>query len=222
MVVSIQNLRFHYGNANMPVLDIPHWSVQAGEKVFLHGPSGAGKSTLLNLLAGILLPNSGEIEIAGKKLDTMSARQRDGWRARHIGVVFQQFNLIPYLSALTNITLAAHFGGSTHATGRAGELLEGLGIDKDLHRQPASQLSIGQQQRVAIARALVNRPEVLIVDEPTSALDTYNRDAFMALLFEQVRQHHAALVFVSHDLTLTKDFARIEALASINMTRGNH
>lgn len=204
------------------MLDIPQWSLQSREQVFLHGPSGTGKSTLLNLLAGILLPSAGTIDILGKRINTLNGRQRDSWRARHIGVVFQQFNLIYYLSALDNIRLAALFGGTVNATSRASELLQALGIDTALHQQPAGQLSIGQQQRVAIARALINQPELLIVDEPTSALDARNRDVFMALLLDQVRLHQTALVFVSHDLALANTFSRVEAIADINRAGGIH
>ncbi len=217
MVVSIQDLNFHYRNTDTPVLTIPQWTVQAGERVFLHGPSGTGKSTLLNLLSGILLPSAGAIEILGKSLNTLSARQRDQWRAHHIGVVFQQFNLIPYFGAVDNIRLAAHFGHTTNPAERAKNLLQTLGIDERLHHQPTAQLSIGQQQRVAIARALINQPELLIVDEPTSALDTQKRDTFMTLLLEQVERSNAALIFVSHDLSLASRFSRVEALADINL-----
>lgn len=150
----------------------------------------------------------------------MSGGQRDKWRAQHIGVVFQQFNLIPYLSALDNIKLAAQFAGrSRHARQHADQLLEALGIQARLHRQPAGQLSIGQQQRVAIARAMINQPELLIVDEPTSALDKQNRDTFMALLLEQVSENQTALVFVSHDETLAHHFQRHESLMQINQAQ---
>lgn len=219
-VVAIDALRFHYGKAGPPVLDIPCWVLGAGERVFLHGPSGAGKSTLLNLLSGILRPCAGSIDVLGARLDKLGARKRDAWRARHIGMVFQQFNLIPYLDAVDNIKLAAHFGRTRHFAGRAGELLLSLGIDQGLHRQRAGKLSIGQQQRVAIARALVNRPELLIVDEPTSALDENSRNTFMALLLQQVEQYGTALIFVSHDLALAEHFSRVEAMTAINRTRG--
>lgn len=217
MVVSLQNLIFHYGSAEAPILDIPQWSVQSAEQVFLHGPSGAGKSTLLNLLAGILLPSSGSIEIFGEKINAMSGSQRDKWRARHIGVVFQQFNLIPYQNAVNNIRLAAEFAGkAANANERARELLNALGIESHLFEQPSGRLSIGQQQRVAIARAMINEPELLIVDEPTSALDSKNRDAFMSLLLEQVAKKQTALIFVSHDLSLADEFPRTESLTDIN------
>jgi putative ABC transport system ATP-binding protein len=220
--VSVKDLNFRYSTDNSSMLDIPAWSLEPGEQVFLYGPSGTGKSTFLNLLAGILLPNTGEICVLGKRLNTLSGRQRDKWRAQHIGVVFQQFNLIPYLDAVSNIALAAHFAGTKKTRHRALELLNALGIDQHLHNQAASRLSIGQQQRVAIARALVNSPELLIVDEPTSALDQQNRDAFMSLLFDQAKLHQTALVFVSHDLALADAFHRVEALADLNQAQDKY
>jgi putative ABC transport system ATP-binding protein len=222
LLVSVENLKFRYSTDNSSMLDIPAWSLEPGEQVFLYGPSGTGKSTFLNLLAGILLPNTGEICVLGKRLNTLSGRQRDKWRAQHIGVVFQQFNLIPYLDAVSNIELAAHFAGTKKTKHRALELLNALGIDQHLHNQAAGLLSIGQQQRVAIARALVNSPELLIVDEPTSALDQQNRDAFMSLLFDQAKLHQTALVFVSHDLALADAFHRVEALADLNQAQDKY
>jgi putative ABC transport system ATP-binding protein len=222
LLVSVENLKFRYSTDNSSMLDIPAWSLEPGEQVFLYGPSGTGKSTFLNLLAGILLPNTGEICVLGKRLNTLSGRQRDKWRAQHIGVVFQQFNLIPYLDAVSNIELAAHFAGTKKTKHRALELLNALGIDQHLHIQAAGLLSIGQQQRVAIARALVNSPELLIVDEPTSALDQQNRDAFMSLLFDQAKLHQTALVFVSHDLALADAFHRVEALADLNQAQDKY
>src|SRR5690606_542989 len=126
----------------------------------------------------------------------------------------------PYLDALSNIKLAARFAGTTNVNKRARDLLQALHIDQQLHWQPASQRSIGQQQRVAIARALINEPKLLIVDEPTSALDRENCSAFMSLLFEQVQQHGTSLIFVSHDSTLAKRFSRVEALQDINRAGG--
>ena len=226
MTVSIRNLRFSYDKTSHdPILEIPEWSVAAGEHVFLHGPSGSGKSTLLNLLAGILATTEGSIKILDQSLDLMSERQRDKFRANHIGLVFQQFNLIHYLSALDNIRLANHFTRAPFrrkTDSRAKELLKKLGINAALHNQPASSLSTGQQQRVAIARSLINTPELLIVDEPTSALDSQSRDAFMTMLMETVTQHNITLIFVSHDQSLTRYFSRTVALQEINVARGNH
>jgi len=220
LAVTLKDLNFHYDKGGSPVLEIPQWSVAPGDLVFIHGPSGSGKSTLLNLIAGILLPDTGTIEVHGAAINTLSARRRDQWRARHIGVVFQQFNLIPYLGAVDNIKLAAGFGGSDNASERAHELLQALGLTIDMYYRPAARLSIGQQQRVAIARALVNRPALLIADEPTSALDGENCDAFMSLLLDQAWQNHTALVFVSHDLALADSFSRVKALADINRAGG--
>lgn len=220
LVISIKDLSFRHPQQSQPVLSIGRWQVAAGERLFLHGPSGSGKSTLLNLLCGILVtgkkPNRGEIEVLGQPLHTLSGGQRDQWRARHIGVVFQQFNLIPYLSAEHNILLAAKLAKQQDARARCHQLLNALGIEPPLLKQPARHLSIGQQQRVAIARSFINRPELLIVDEPTSALDSANRDAFMSLLLEQVERHQSTLVFVSHDLSLTSGMSRVQALADIN------
>ena len=220
MVVSVRNLSFDYGDSGATVLNIPRWSVEPCERVFLHGPSGAGKSTLLNLLSGILLPKTGTVEILGHTINAMSGGQRDKWRARHIGIVFQQFNLIPYLSAADNIKLAAYFAGSGKVHERAHNLLNRLNIDESERRRPAAQLSIGQQQRVSIARAMINQPELLIVDEPTSALDRENREIFMSLLLEQVKLNQTALVFVSHDLSLASSFPRVDSLMDINQKAG--
>lgn len=154
----------------------------------------------------------------------MSERQKDKFRANHIGLVFQQFNLIHYLSALDNIRLAKHFANAPFRKkddSRAKELLHTLGIKDALHNQPASALSTGQQQRVAIARSLINIPELLIVDEPTSALDSQSRDAFMTLLMETVTQHNITLIFVSHDQSLTQYFSRTVALQDINIAKGD-
>lgn len=216
MSIALKNVHFSYAGAQTePVLDIANWQVSAGEQVFLHGPSGSGKSTLLNLLGGMLSPTQGEISIMETRLDQLSGRQRDAFRANYIGYVFQQFNLINYLSAVENIQLAANFSKQSQPQSPE-QLLEQLNIDPGHWHKPASNLSIGQQQRVAIARALVNQPELMIVDEPTSSLDKKNRDDFMSLLMEQAKQGNRTLVFVSHDIDLAGYFKRVEALADIN------
>ncbi|WP_034474808.1 ABC transporter ATP-binding protein [Aestuariibacter salexigens] len=193
------------------VLSIPHWQVEQGDIVFLHGDSGSGKSTLLNLLSGVLSPTSGEISLLGESLTTMSGSQRDAFRARHIGVVFQTFNLIPYLPVLKNIQLAAYFGKQdlSQVREKAQQLLRNLRLDVSVLDKPVNQLSIGQQQRVAIVRSLINSPEILLVDEPTSALDASARDAFMQVLTEVVRQTNTTLIFVSHDKSLMSYFPTI-------------
>ena len=216
MSIELRELHFAYPDAPAAtVLDIPLWSVASGEQVFVHGPSGCGKSTLLGLLSGMLAVQQGQVNVLGERLDTLKSRQRDRFRANHIGYVFQQFNLIPYLSACENIALASHFCQHREAADSR-ELLSQLGITGAEQHKPTARLSIGQQQRVAIARALVNRPQLLIADEPTSSLDSDNCDAFMQLLMTMAAQHHFTLVFVSHDLALGRFFDRIEALGEIN------
>ncbi|MDF1643258.1 MAG: ABC transporter ATP-binding protein [Pseudomonadales bacterium] len=223
MAIELMNVRFHYPEQpGQIVLNIPSWSLPGGKQVFVHGPSGGGKSTLLNLLSGLFIPNGGQVEILGKRLEQMTSRKRDKFRAKHIGYVFQQFNLIPYLNAFDNTQLANRFARQKKPASddEIKQLLISLNIaEKDWYR-PARSLSIGQQQRVAIARALVNKPQLLIVDEPTSSLDSTNKDAFMALLMSIVTDNNITLVFVSHDLSLARYFNRVESLSDINRLDG--
>ncbi|MCW8128040.1 ATP-binding cassette domain-containing protein [Microbulbifer halophilus] len=213
--IAVEQLQFCY-RCGPAVLDIPRWSVPRGGRVFLRGPSGSGKSTLLNLLAGILAAQS-HLEVLGQPLDALSGRRRDRFRARHIGVVFQQFNLIPYLSVLDNLRLAAHFGNSSgDVRSRSTELVARLKLDEHLLERRAEQLSVGQQQRVAIARALINRPRLLLVDEPTSALDPEARDAFVQLLMRSYRDVENTLVFVSHDMALARHFSMVADMRELN------
>ncbi len=220
MMITLNNVRFSYRESpNKTVLDIPHWAVPENRHTFVHGPSGCGKSTLLNLLSGMLHTTHGEISVLGQRLDQMRNRQRDRFRADHVGYVFQQFNLIPYLNAIDNIQLASHFSTQRNTKTIRAEieaLLSTLNIDISDWQKPTAKLSIGQQQRVAIARALINKPELLIADEPTSSLDQRNRDNFMEVLMSLVDAHKMTLLFVSHDMTLSCYFERVEALAEIN------
>ena len=187
------------------VMTLAHWEVQTGDRVFLHGPSGSGKTTLLNLLAGVLQPDSGEITLLGLPFSSLPTRKRDKFRAKHIGVVFQQFNLVPHLSVLKNIRLAAYFADNkASVASKAASMIEALRLPPDVLHQSAGSLSVGQQQRVAIARALINEPEILLVDEPTSALDTDARDAFMTMLTALCESQNTTLIFVSHDQSLEK------------------
>jgi putative ABC transport system ATP-binding protein len=205
------------------VLNIPNWSVNTAEQVFVCGPSGGGKSTLLGLLSGLLQPVDGELTVLNQRLDLMSSRQRDRFRAAHIGYVFQQFNLMPYLSAMDNVLLATRFSspkGTSLVKDEIKTLFSTLNIDETLWHSAASQLSVGQQQRVAIARALINKPQLLIADEPTSSLDEANRDAFMALLMSMVADNQMTLIFVSHDMSLSSYFNRTDQLNAFNQLEG--
>lgn len=217
--LKISGLHFSYpGKISTTVLDIPSWHIHKGDRVFIQGPSGSGKSTLLNLLAGILTATKGTLEILGQDLSALPARKRDFFRANHIGIVFQQFNLIHYLSVLDNIRLAAHFGRKslTDTDLKAQQLFDVLGLDTTLITKKAGDLSVGQQQRVAIARALINAPEILIADEPTSALDNNMRDAFMTALMDISKTQGNTLIFVSHDTALARYFQHVVNLAEIN------
>ena len=221
--IYLHNIYYAYPDSpDKAVLNIPNWSVLSGEQVFVHGPSGCGKSTLLNVLSGMLTPARGEVSILGERLDQLSHRRRDRFRANYIGYVFQQFNLIPYLDAVDNIKLANHFSrqrAKNASSDQINALLTSLNISSTDRHKPATALSIGQQQRVAIARALINKPQLLIADEPTSSLDSNNRDSFMSLLTPLVAEHNITLLFVSHDLSLSQYFDRTEALSEINCVR---
>lgn len=218
-VLAVRGVSFAWpGTEGRGLCDV-QFSLVPGERVFIHGASGSGKSTLLNLLAGVLTPQSGEIEMLAQPFSRLSARQRDGLRARHMGVLFQQFNLLPYLSVLDNVLLPCRF--SPERAQRAGEplaaarrLLAALDIAPDLQGRKARQLSVGQQQRVAAARALIGQPELILADEPTSALDSARQAAFMALLLEQSQRSGCALVLVSHDLSLQHHFSQVLELPS--------
>ena len=206
--VHLSDVGFAFEQGEERVLDIPSWEIARSERVFLQGESGSGKSTLLSLLSGMFVPSSGQVSVLGTAVSSLSTRERDRFRAGNIGFVFQQFNLIPYLSVLDNILLAARFAATTgvSARARAEELLIKVNLGVELHDRPAGQLSIGQQQRVAIVRALINSPELLLVDEPTSALDHRNRDSFLELLTEILGESGCAMVFVSHDPEIGKYF----------------
>jgi len=219
--VSLQGVRFAYGTGPV-VLDIDQLSIARGETVFLHGPSGSGKTTLLGLLAGVLRANSGAVRVLGQDFTTMSSAARDAFRARHLGYVFQMFNLIPYLSVRENILLPLRLDAGRRA-GLGAQSMDdaarAIAAELDIARlldRPIAELSVGQQQRVAAARALIGHPELVIADEPTSALDTDRREAFLQLLFASCRHAGATLVFVSHDHTLMPLFSRIVELGQIN------
>ena len=217
MTITIEDLSYAYPNQE-PIIGIDHWHIDQGEQLFLYGPSGCGKSTLLNLMAGMLSIRQGQIKILETSLKGLSRHQRDQFRAKNIGYVFQQFNLIPYLSALDNIQLACYFSKRSDAVDdRIHTLLNQLHIQSNDWRKPVANLSIGQQERIAIARALINQPSVLIADEPTSSLDRANRDNFMRVLMETSEQANTTLIFVSHDPDLENYFNR-----SIDFTQLNH
>jgi putative ABC transport system ATP-binding protein len=223
-VLCAEALRFAWPGAAAPCIDIEHLEIEAGEAVFLHGPSGCGKSTLLSLLAGVLVANAGRVTLLGQDWAALSGAARDRQRVAHVGYIFQQFNLLPYLSVLDNVLLPCRFSARRReqaareggARAQAAQLLEAMGLPQTLWKRQAMQLSVGQQQRVAAARALIGHPEVVIADEPTSALDEDRREAFLDVLVEACRANRSALVFVSHDQRIAARFGRHLLLPEIN------
>lgn len=223
--ILIEGLRFRWRKEDAACLDVPAMELAAGERVFLHGSSGSGKSTLIGLLSAVLRPEAGRVQVLGQDLAPLGGAARDRFRGDHIGLIFQQFNLVPYLSVLENVLLPCRFSQmrkqralqtADSLAAAAMALLQHLDIDPSLNRRPAGQLSVGQQQRVAAARALMGRPELIIADEPTSSLDEGRQMAFLELLMRECAATGASLLFVSHDRRLMPRFDRSIDLMSVN------
>ncbi|WP_297816525.1 ABC transporter ATP-binding protein [uncultured Paraglaciecola sp.] len=217
----IKDLLFSWSKQSDFVLKIPNWQVKTGEKVFLYGRSGEGKSTLLNLISGIENRYSGDIRVLGQDMTTLNQRQKDTFRANNIGIIFQQFNLLPYLTAGQNILLAQRFRSvdKTPHSGQLASICERLELSNNLLNRKAIELSVGQQQRVAVARALYTSPALIIADEPTSALDSQTRNQFIQLLLDCANT--STVVFVSHDMSLAPHFNQQLALADLQQPKGD-
>ncbi len=196
-----------YQDEAAPALAEVSLSVATGEVVAIMGPSGSGKSTLLNLIAGLDRPSSGAVTVAGERIDSLSESALARFRARHVGIIFQFFNLLDDLTVLDNVLLPAQLAGTSRrqARVRAGELLERMGIANRRDAYP-SRMSGGQRQRVAIARALMNSPELLLADEPTGALDQATGMEIGELLRE-LNEAGQTLVLVTHDPLLPELYA---------------
>ena len=219
--ILLDNLLYRWPGQPSPCLDIPTFTMATGESVFLHGPSGSGKSTLLGILGGVALPERGSVSLLGQQVSALGNRARDAFRADHIGFIFQQFNLLPWLTAIDNVLLPCTFSKRRRTRADAPDaearrLLTQLDLAPSLWQAPAATLSVGQQQRVAAARALIGRPEILVADEPTSALDAPRQQVFIDLLLAEAASVGAALLFVSHDARLAGHFDRCVALDDIN------
>jgi putative ABC transport system ATP-binding protein len=209
--LEIADLSYRWDWHQQP-LGYPDLILPAGEHLFLQGPSGSGKSTLMSLVGGLIVPAAGSVRVLDTDLSSLTGGQRDRFRADHMGVIFQQFNLVPYLNPLDNVLLPCRLSPRRRSralptpTEEAGFLLNALGIPEALWRRPITRLSVGQQQRVAAARALTGTPELILADEPTSALDTGNRDRFIELLLQLAAKQQSSVVFVSHDQSLAARF----------------
>jgi putative ABC transport system ATP-binding protein len=222
-VVRLENVGFAWPDHH-PLLDVPELAIAAGERVFLFGPSGSGKSTLLGLIAGIHLPNRGTVRLFGRDTSRLTPSARDRVRGDEMGFVFQQFNLIGYLSVLENVLLPLSFapirraraGSSAEARRQADSLLARLDIGGHTSARRPTELSVGQQQRVAVARALLGSPRLIVCDEPTSALDADARDGFLDVLSAECARTGAALLFVSHDRSLARHFPRTLDMHDLN------
>jgi putative ABC transport system ATP-binding protein len=208
--ILMQSVQFSWKENVEAFLTVKHLQIARGEKVFLYGPSGSGKTTLLNLIAGVITPQLGQINVLDTDIAKLNNRQRDQCRARHLGIIFQQFNLIPYLNVMENLLLRTEFLPADKkqvAIAQLPQLLDRLQLTPVV-QTPAYQLSVGQQQRVALVRALLGAPDIIIADEPTSALDSELREEFLALLFETLGDK-TSLLFVSHDRHLLPRFDRV-------------
>lgn len=225
-VLSIRDLCHSWPGAAQPVLNIQSLSIKRGEAVFLRGPSGSGKSTLLSAIAGVIGTSPGMVTLAGQDVGALRSTARDRLRADHLGIVFQVFNLVPYLSVLDNVLLPCQFSairkeraGGANAKDTARDLLTGFGLaDNDILNRKPGDLSVGQQQRVAAARALIGAPDLVLADEPTSALDSDLKSEFVDLFLNTCARHEAALLFVSHDRSLEPMFGRSLDFLEVNRT----
>lgn len=218
VVVRLDGVRREYGDVK--ALDGVSLEIRGGEAVAMMGPSGCGKSTLLNMIAGLDRPTAGTVRVQGQDLGTLNETRLALFRRRHIGMIFQFFNLIDDLPALDNVALAAQLTGTSarHARRRALELLDELGIAERKDTYPAA-LSGGERQRVAVARALMNRPALLLADEPTGALDSRSGEQVMDLLID-LNQIGQTLLIVTHDPNLaTRCASRLVELADGRITR---
>jgi len=206
-VIQLDDVTKTYSSGAAPALTGVSMSVAAGEVVAVMGPSGSGKSTLLNLIAGLDKPTAGTVTVAGRRIDALGESALARFRARHVGIIFQFFNLLDDLTVEDNVQLPAQLAGMSRrqAKARAGQLLEQMGIAEHRNAYPA-RMSGGQRQRVAIARALVNSPEVLLADEPTGALDTATGQEIGRLL-RDLNRDGQTLVLVTHDPDLAERYA---------------
>ena len=217
-VIELEQVRKSFampGGGRVDVLDVPGFTLLAGEHCALEGQSGSGKSTLLNVIAGILRPDSGRVLVDGLDITRLPEPRRDRLRADALGLVFHQFNLLPRFTALENVLVAMSFGSGGADRRRAVDLLAAVGLGDRLHHKPA-QLITGQQQRVAVARALANRPRAVLADEPTASVDAAHQQQVIDLLRDTCTAQGVALLVVTHAPEVARQFPRRIRLEEFN------
>ena len=211
--IRLDSLRFYWSKVADFKIYIPKLEIGRGEKVLLLGESGSGKTTLLSLICGFLSPISGDIFLNEQKLNDLKANKKDQFRSDNIGIIFQQFNLLPYANVIDNITLPLYFSKKrdsrvTNHRETALNICRSLQLSESTIAMQANKLSVGQQQRVAVARALIGNPSLIIADEPTSSLDASTQKKFLDLMFRQIEEHKSTLLMVSHDSSISNYFDR--------------
>jgi ABC-type lipoprotein export system ATPase subunit len=217
LLLAVHDLTKAYGSHR--VVDVPAFSLEGGAQVALRGESGSGKTTFLHLIAGILAPDAGRVELAGRDVAALGEAARDRLRAETIGYIFQTFNLLQGHTVLENVELGMAFGRGVDRA-RAEALLKRVGLGDKLRQYPR-QLSTGQQQRVAVARALANRPKLVLADEPTGNLDARNGREALALIREVCRENGAALLLVSHDEGVLTTFEQVLNFSDLNRAQAS-
>jgi ABC-type lipoprotein export system ATPase subunit len=219
----VENVKKSYrepDGSRLAILDVPHLALADGEQMVIRGRSGGGKTTFLNAIAGLAAVDEGKIVVHGTEVTRLPEAVRDRFRARHIGFVFQTFNLLAGFTALENVQLGMTFTGQRNDPARAAELLRRVGLGHRLTHKPAA-LSVGEQQRVAVARALVNRPGLLLADEPTANIDPGHQQQVVDLLRDVCRAENVAMLLVTHSPEVAGQFERVEHLENINRVLGN-
>ena len=213
-IIKIDTVKFYWSKRSNFKIFVPNLEIKKGEKVLLLGESGSGKTTILSLICGFLNPLSGNIFINGKTINQLSSKTKDEYRADNIGIIFQQFNLLPYANVVDNVLLPLYFSkvrsnNVPDKREKVIELFKQLRLPDDITQFRASSLSMGQQQRVAVARALIGNPSLIIADEPTSSLDADAQKIFLDLMFQQISENNSTLLMVSHDRSLSDQFDRL-------------